>query len=551
MATDVTSEIHPSDPALDVEAIIIGSGFAGIRMLYELRLSGVSARVLEAGTDVGGTWYWNRYPGARTDTEAWAYCFRFDQEMLDEWEFPERFPTQPQVHKYLTAVVDRLDMRKDIQFSARVEGAKWDEGAGQWLVQIAGGDTLRCRWLISGTGLLSDPLPMPFPGADSFRGETYSSNRWPERDPDFKGKRVGIVGTGASAVQIIPEVAQEAGHLTVFQRTPNYVMPGRNYPISERQRQWIRDNHESLWDLCDQQVFGFPWTTLGRMFADVEPAEYDQVFEAGWEAGGFQFAFRTFDDILVNQDCNDLASEFVRNKIRAIVDDPGTAETLCPTDHPVFGKRPPLGHFYYEAFNRPNVSLVSVKDNPIVEIVPEGLKTQDGTVHEVDMIIFALGFDAVTGAITQIDLEGRGGLKITDRWQDGAQALLGISVDGFPNFFSIIGPQSAFTNIPPTIEKQAAFIGAAIRTARDAGSEVVEADPSAVHEWAEHCQTLLDATILQNGEAGSWFLGTNVPGKPRTVLFYFGGAGAYFGELAERAASGFPGFVMEPAGAPA
>ncbi len=357
---------------LDFEAVVIGAGFAGLRMLHECRQLGLSVRVLEAGTDIGGTWYWNRYPGARTDTESWAYCFRFDQELLDEWELVERFPSQPQVHKYLTAVATKHDMFSDIQFSTRVTSAHWDDEDNTWTVGTGTGESIRCRWLISGSGLLSTPLEIPFPGKEKFQGEIYMSNRWPKEEVSFSGKRVAVVGTGASAVQIIPEVAQVAAHLTVFQRTPNYVMPGRNHLVGERQREWIRNNHSYLWDLCETQVFAFPWTTENRFWNDTPPEKRERILDRGWEQGGFQFAFKTFDDMLVVKECNDAASEFVRNKIRAIVDDPETAENLCPNDHPIGSKRPPLGHFYYETYNRPNVSLVPVKDNPIAEITATG-----------------------------------------------------------------------------------------------------------------------------------------------------------------------------------
>ena len=531
---------------LDFDAVVIGAGFGGLRMLHECRELGLSVRVLEAGTDIGGTWYWNRYPGARTDTESWAYCFRFDQDLLDEWEFVERFPSQPQVHKYLTAVATKHDMFRDISFSTRVTGARWGDATNTWTVSTDTGESFRCRWLVSASGLLSSPLEIPFPGKDTFAGEIYMSNRWPKDEVSFAGKRVAVVGTGASAVQIIPEVAQVAEHLTVFQRTPNYVMPGRNHMVGERQREWIRNNYARLWDLCETQVFAFPWETENRFWNDTPPEKRERIFDRGWEQGGFQFAFKTYDDMLVVKECNDAASEYVRNKIRAIVDDPETAENLCPKDHPIFSKRTPLGHFYYETYNRPNVSLVPVKQNPIVEILPNGLKLADGSVYEVDMIIFALGFDAVTGAIMALDLVGRDGVSIQERWAEGAESYYGVAVDGFPNLFSIIGPQTSFTNIPPTIEKQCIFIGQAISRARATGSDVVEARPEAVKGWAAMCKTVLDMTLLPTGEAASWFLGTNVEGKRSNVLFFFGGAAPYYQLLNQAVADGFPGLAMEP-----
>jgi cyclohexanone monooxygenase len=532
-----------------VEAIVIGAGFAGLRMLHELRQIGVSARALEAGTDVGGTWYWNRYPGARTDTEAWAYNMRFDRELLDEWVWPERYPSQPQVQKYLSFVADRLDMRKDIDFSTRVTGATWDEEKVEWTVETNTGRTLRCHWLISASGLLSLPLDIPFGGLEKFKGEWYSSNTWPKEEPDFHGKRVAMVGTGASAVQIIPEVAKLADQLTIFQRTPNYVLPARNHALGQRQRDWIQRHWPELWAAVDEQPFAFPWPLQPRMFADVtDPEERQRILDATWEGGGFRIAFLAFGDILANAECNAEAAEFVRNKIRTIVEDPETAELLCPTDHPLFGKRPPLGHFYYETFNEPHVSLVSVKENPIAEVTETGLKLQDGSEYEADIIVFALGFDAVTGAIMGMNVKGRNGQTIQERWSDGGEAYLGIFVDGFPNLFSIFGPQTAFTNIPPTIERQAIFIGRTILEARARGADVVEAEPEAVHGWAQNCQAQLDMTILDTGEARSWFLATNVEGKPRKVLFYFGGGGAFYKDLDACAEANFRGLAMDRAG---
>jgi cyclohexanone monooxygenase len=533
---------------LDVEAIVIGAGFAGLRMLQELRRLDVTVRVFEAGTDVGGTWYWNRYPGARTDTEAWAYCFRFDQELLNEWEWPERYPAQPVVQSYLSWVADRLHMRRDITFSTRVTAGRWDEARAQWIVETSSGETLRCKWLISSTGLLSKPLEIPFPGIESFQGQWHSSNQWPKQGVDFTNKRVAIVGTGASAVQIIPEVAMDAETLTVFQRTPNFVLPARNHAISPRQREWVRKHHRELWANVDDHIFAFPWPMQERLWDSCSPEERQLAFDEGWEAGGFHFAFKTFADVLANAECNEAAADYIRQKIRAIVHDPETADKLCPTDHPLFGKRPPLGHFYYETFNEPHVSLVDVKANPVQEITPRGIRTADGVEHEADIIIFALGFDAVTGALMNIDLEGRDGVSIQQRWKSGGQAYLGIFVDGFPNLMSIFGPQTAFTNIPPTIERQAIFIGRAIEEARRRDADIIDAEPDAVRGWAADCQQQLDATILNTGEARSWFLATNVEGKPQTVLFYFGGAGAFNQALDECIDRDFSGLVMAPTG---
>jgi cation diffusion facilitator CzcD-associated flavoprotein CzcO len=531
----------------EYDAIVVGAGFGGLRALRELRdVLGMSVRVLEAGTDVGGTWYWNRYPGARTDTESWAYCFSFDEQLQQDWDWPERFPTQQHVLEYLRHVADRFDMRKDIQCSARVTAAVYDEERNRWTVEIEGGERFTSTYLVCASGVLSVTYDPPFPGLETFEGEWYQTSRWPKNPVDFQGKRVAVVGTGATGVQVIPIVAHEAEHLTVFQRTPNYVMPGRNHPLTEEQRREIKRNYDAIWAQARSQVFAFPMAPAGRLSCELTTEEdLRPVFEAGWEAGGFRYLFETVDDLLVDERVNDYASEFVREKIRAIVKDPDTAEKLCPKTHPVGGKRPPLGHFYYEAFNRENVELVDVRENPISEITPTGIRLRDGSEHEADVIIFAIGFDAVTGSLTHMDLRGRGGVSIAERWRDGAATYLGMSCDGFPNLFMILGPQGPFANLPPVIEAQVEFMGGVLARMREDGAERVEATPEAVDGWSRQCQELLDATIIANGlEDRPWFLGANIPGKPVSVLFYFGGAAAYFGELARVADADFEGLSV-------
>ena len=531
----------------DVEAIIIGAGFAGLRMLHELRRNGVSARVFEAAPDIGGTWYWNRYPGARTDTESWAYCFRFDQEMLDGWDWQERYASREQIHRYLCAVADRLDLRSDITCSTRVTAGTWDEDASQWVVETDTGETLRCRFLVSSTGLISHPLQNPYPGLDDFTGDVYSTSRWPEDDVNLAGEKVAVIGTGASGVQIITEVAHVADQLTVFQRTPNYVMPGRNHALSPRQKEWIRNNHGTFWEYVDQHIFAYPWPMKNRMYGEMTAEQRSRALDEAWEAGGFHFAFDTFSDLLFNPEANQVASDFVRDKIRAIVQDPQTAEALCPSDHPLFGKRPPVGNFYYETYNMPHVSLVDIKRNPIESFTPGGVRTADGVEHAADVIIFALGFDAFTGAILDLDLKGRGGVSIQERWKDGGATYLGMFVDGFPNFAAIYGPQTAFTNIIATIERQAIFIADTIAEARRRDADAFEAQADAVMTWVAGCQQQLDFTLLATGEAKSWFLGTNVEGKPNAPLVYLGGAPAYYAELDRVQAADFRGLVIERA----
>jgi cyclohexanone monooxygenase len=354
---------------------------------------------------------------------------------------------------------------------------------------------------------------------------------------------VGVVGTGATAVQVIPEIAHLAEHVTVFQRTPNYVMPSRNHPVTEAKRTEIKRNYDAIWAQARRQVFAFPMDPAGRTMADVTPEQHQQVLEAGWEAGGFRYIFETFDDLMVNEESNEVASEFLRNKIRAIVKDPKTAELFCP-DYPLATKRPPLGHFYYETFNRDNVTLVDVSDNPIQEITPRGLRTETDE-YQFNVIIFAVGFDAVTGALTHLDVRGTGGTTIAQKWAAGPETYLGICVEGFPNMFMISGPQAPFANIPVIIDNTVDWIGQAITHMRAGGHRRMDATAEASQEWSLLTKKLLDATILAKGErVHSWFLRANIPGKPVSVLFYFGGAGAYFDHCQQVADQNFPGLAF-------
>ncbi len=532
--------------ATDFDAIVIGAGFGGIRALYELRKMGLSVKVFEAATDVGGTWYWNRYPGARTDTEAWAYCYSFSKELLDEWDWADRMPTWDQVLAYLAHVVDRFDMRKHMEFSTRIKSAIYNEATKKWTLTTEAGKAYTCNYFISAAGLLTVAYEPPFKGLDSFKGKWYLTSRWPKEPVDFKGKRVGIVGSGSTAVQILPIVAQTAAHVSIFQRTPNYVVPGRNFPLDDAQRQSIKANYDAIWETVHKQVFAFPIERPHRTFDQFNSEERERIFEAGWETGGFRYFFETFEDITTNEEANAAAGEFVRKKIRAIVKDPKTAELLCP-NYPFAIKRPPVGNFYYEAFNRDNVSLVDVSKDPIREITPKGVRTETEE-HEFDIIIFALGFDAVTGALTNMDVRGKGGETVKNKWEAGPRTHLGITMDGFPNMFMLSGPQTPFANIPPVIEAAVTWFGTAIQRARDGGYTSIEATPAAVDTWTNHMQELLDTTLLGKGvDVGSWYLGANIPGKKPSVLFYFGGANNYFKELDESIAHEFKGVAFSNA----
>ena len=543
MAVEVENTT-PAPPVEDFGAIVVGAGFGGLRMLYELRQLGVSAKVIEAASDVGGTWYWNRYPGARTDSESWVYCYSFSKELQDDWDWAERYPSQPEVLRYLQHVAERFDLRKDIQFDTRVQSASYDEAANKWVVTTDQGETFTSTFLIPAMGPLSRPLDPPFEGLSSFQGDWYLTARWPDTDVDLTGKRVGVVGTGATGVQVVPLVAQQAAHVTVFQRTPNFVIAAGNRKLTDEERQQIKDRYEAIWARTQQQAGGFAMDGTNRSVQGTTPDEQQQVFEDIWRAGGFQFLFESFNDIMLDEASNEVAAEFIRSQIRAIVKDPATAELLCPKGYPLGAKRPPLGHSYYEAYNRDNVTLVDVSGDAIEPITPTGVRTVNGNEYEVDVLIFATGFDASTGALLATDIRGRDGQALRDKWAHGPRTYLGLAVDGFPNMFMISGPQSPFANIPVIIDNAVRWISRAVAHETRDDVAYLEASPEAVQQWVDETQMIVDATLVGRGEnVRSWFLGANIEGKPHGAFFFHGAANDYFDRISGVADHNFDGFV--------
>ncbi|MYE80553.1 MAG: NAD(P)/FAD-dependent oxidoreductase [Gammaproteobacteria bacterium] len=521
--------------------MVIGAGFGGLRALLELRGLGLETKVLEAGGGVGGTWYWNRYPGARSDSEAWSYCYSFSRELWNEWDWPDRLPGQSDVLAYLDHVADRMDLRKDIVLETRVTRAEYRERQADWQVETDLGDRYRCRYLVSAGGILSVPIQPAFDGLDTFEGDWYMTSRWPAGGVDVAGRRVAIVGSGATAVQVLPIVAKTAGHVTLLQRTPNYVIPARNRPLEDGEREALKAGFEEVWREVRNQVFALPIPPANRVADGLPPGEIERILERGWERGGFQFIFETFDDLLVNERSNALAAEFIRKKIRTIVVDPAVAEALCPR-YPLMAKRPPLGTEYYESFNRDNVSLVDVSGSPIGGITPTGIRVADRTV-DCDVIVFALGFDAGTGALSALEVTGPGGVTIRDKWREGPRTHLGIMVDGFPNLFMISGPQSPFANIPPVVENSVDWIGKAILAIREKRAVSMEPKEESVAGWAALLKQYVDATVIRHGsDVRSWFVGANVEGKPTSAQFHFGGAATYFAQLEQSMESGFDEF---------
>ena len=526
------------------DALIVGAGFSGLYQLLCLRdRLGLSALVLEAGDGVGGTWYWNRYPGARCDSESHSYSYYFSEELLKEWEWSERYPEQREILRYLNHVADRFDLRRDIQFGTRVAAARYDEAENLWRVTTEAGESLEARFLITAVGCLSTANVPAIPGLGDFAGEWYHTGQWPHGGVDFAGKRVGQIGTGSTGIQAVPVIAAQAAHLTVFQRTANYSVPARNGPLSPEFMRWAKENSAEIRRVMHSTTNGHPFTISDRSALEVAPEERRAVYEAAWEKGGLQFR-AAFRDILTDGAANATAAEFIRAKIREIVQDPDTAAKLTAFDHPFAAKRPPIDTEYFEAFNRPNVSLVDVRASPIERITPRGIKTQDAE-HELDVIVFATGFDAMTGPLLNIDIRGRGGRRLKEAWRDGPRAYLGLGVSGFPNLFTITGPgsPSVLCNMPVAIEQHVEWITDCIAHLRRRGLGRIEAEVDAADRWVEHVNAAADATLLPQASS-SWYLGANVPGKPRVFMPYAGGMARYRGICDEVAAKGYEGFAL-------
>jgi len=530
--------------ASPIDAIVVGAGFSGINMVRLLRDRGFDVLGIEAGDGVGGTWYWNRYPGARTDSEAFYYCYSFDQELLKSWKWSERYPAQPEVRAYLEHAADRFDVRRLFRFGVRVLGSRWDESTSTWAVQLDTSEIVYTRFLVSAMGILSAPNAPEIPGVETFEGRRVFAQQWPD-DVDLTGKRVGIIGTGATGIQLTPVAAKLAAELFVLQRTPHYIIPNRNRPMTDEWRSQIHEQYDQIWEKVRSHPFAMPFTSRGLMGADATEESLETIFEEGWANGGLAFLFETFDDLLTNPEVNAVASEFFRKKIREVVHDPETAEKLTPRDYPLGAKRLPGEHSYYEAFNRPNVHVVDIRSTPIVEFTPKGLRLQDGTELELDIVVFATGFDAFSGAVSRVDIRGRSGVSIAEKWADGPATYLGIAVHDFPNFFMIGGPQSPFANNPPLGEAEGEYIARAVEFARDKGLSAIEPDLQREQEWDQLVQSMTEGTVFPQGEAvNSWIVGANIPGKKRVVQVYFGGAADYVNRLNESADTGFPDYVV-------
>ena len=530
---------------MDYDAIVIGAGFAGMFMLHRLREMGLSTVVIEKGDGVGGTWYWNRYPGARCDIDSVDYCYSFSPELLAEWRWSERFATQPEILRYLEFVADRLDLRRDIRFSTTLRAAEYDEGANTWTVSLSDGTSLTSRYLIMAVGNLSEPKRPDIPGVDSFAGEAYHTAQWPKEGVDFSGKRVGVIGTGSTGIQAIPLIAQEAEHLYVFQRTPNYSMPARNAPLDPAYVDEVLAGFDQRREMARNSDAGTPFPAPTKATFEVSDEEREAMFEAGWARGGINSLSYAFTDFFTDEKANAAAQEFARRKIREIVKDPETADSLCPSHH-IGTKRTCVDTNYFATYNRDNVTLVDLRKDPIVEITPAGVRTSTRQI-DLDCLVYAVGFDAMTGAISAIDISGRDGLSLREAWSDGPGTYLGLAVAGFPNLFLVTGPGSpaVLSNVVLSIEQHVEWISACLAWLRDHDLDRIEATPEAQDAWVAYVNDLADATLYP--QAASWYLGTNIPGKPRVFMPYVNGCGNYRRECDEVVRDGYRGFTTSAA----
>jgi cyclohexanone monooxygenase len=536
------TETQRESVSREMDVVIVGAGFGGMYMLHRVRELGLSAIVFDVAAGVGGTWYWNRYPGARCDVESMQYSYSFSEDLQQAWEWSEVFAGQPEILRYANFVADRLDLRRDMRFETRVTGAEFNEATHRWTVRTDRGDLVSARFCVMATGCLSAARMPDFPGLDSFEGKTYHTGQWPHAGVDFTGLRVGVVGTGSSAIQSIPVIAEQAAHVTVFQRTPNFSIPSRNRPMSQDYARSWKDVYPEKRAEARMTRNGILANPNDQSAIETPEQERLAVLEERWESGGTTF-MAAFNDLIFNKASNDTAAEFVRGKIRAMVKDPARAALLAPTSHPIGTKRICVDTDYYLTYNKPNVDLVDVRDAPIEAVTPDGLLV-GGKEYQFDAIVFATGFDAMTGALTRMGIVGRGGEALADKWEAGPRTYLGLMTAGFPNMFMITGPgsPSVLSNMMVSIEQHVDWIASCLRDLIVRQTDCIEATVSAEDAWVEHVNEVAHTTLYPS--AASWYMGANIPGKPRVFMPYIGGVGAYRLKCDEVAANGYEGFSL-------
>jgi cation diffusion facilitator CzcD-associated flavoprotein CzcO len=538
-----------SESPAHVDAVVVGAGFAGLYAHHRLRALGLSLQGYEGAADVGGTWWWNRYPGARCDVESMDYSYSFSPELEQEWTWSERYATQPEILRYVNHVADRFDLRRDIRFETRVTAATWDENAQRWDVVTDRGDHVSAQFCIMATGCLSDAKQPEIDGIDTFEGEIFHTGRWPHEGVDFSGLRVGVIGTGSSGIQSIPVIAQEAAHVTVFQRTPNFTMPAKNAPLDpeavQARKARAREHRQAMRESRAGVVVPMPEDSALR----VDDEARDAQFERAWDSGTLYGMVAAFNDLLIDRDANDTAAAYVRARIREVVEDPEVAERLSPRNHPFGTKRPCLDTHYYATYNRDNVTLVDVRSTPITEITPAGIRTATDE-FSVDVIVFATGFDAMTGPLLRPDITGSEGVKLRDKWAAGPRTYLGIATAGFPNLFTITGPgsPSVLVNMLVAIEQHVDWVADCIASLRARRLASIDATVAAEDAWVDHVNAVANLTLFPS--ANSWYMGANVPGKPRVFMPYIGGLPRYTETCDAVAHDDYRGFTLTPASAP-
>jgi cyclohexanone monooxygenase len=528
------------------DVVVVGAGFAGMYMLHRLRGQGMTARVYEQGDGVGGTWYWNRYPGARCDVESMQYSYSFSEELQQEWDWSERYAPQPEILKYANHVADRFNLRPDIQFNTRVERAEFDESANIWSVVTSDGKTVTAKYVVLATGCLSNARMPEIKGLDRFEGKVYHTGHWPHEAVDFTGQRVAVIGTGSSGIQSVPIIAEQASQLTVFQRTANFSIPARNAVLTEEERHWFRQKYPEIRRFAREEARNGIYTEMpDRGALDDGDNERRTKYESRWSKGGLTF-MSVYNNRALDKTANDTAADFVREKIVEIVKDTETAKLLQPNNHPIGSKRICIDTDYFATFNRPNVTLVDIKTNPIEEITANAVRA-GAKDYEVDALVLATGFDAMTGSVAKIDIRGRNGQTLNQKWAEGPKTYLGLMSAGFPNLFIITGPgsPSVLSNMIVSIEQHVDWITDCVAYMRASGLETMEANKDAEDKWVAHVNEVAYTTLYP--QANSWYMGANVPGKPRIFMPYIGGVGPYRQICNDVAAKGYEGFVMQGA----
>lgn len=527
-----------------LDAVVVGAGFSGLYMLLKLREAGFKTLAFEKGEGVGGVWYWNRYPGAKCDTESFSYNYTFSEELFQEWSWSSRYPEQPEILAYLNYVADKFDLKKDIQFNQTIISAHFNAQSQRWDIRTQDGQQFSAKYFISGVGCLSASNMPAIQGQHLFKGQAYHTGHWPHEKVNFKGKRVGVIGTGSSGVQSIPEIAKDAEQLFVFQRTPQYVAPANNRPYSEQERQHIKNSFQTLKAQMHQTMFGMPQDPPNKSAMEDSVEQRLQVFERAWNKGGFYLA-TSYNDLLLNEQSNAAIADFFRDKIAESIEDSEVARQLQPQYY--YGtKRPILGTQFYETFNQPHVKLVDIKENPIVAIDESGLQTVDEH-FELDILVYATGYDGMTGPLFKMDIRGVAGISLQDKWENGAatRTYLGLSTAGFPNFFMITGPESpsVLSNMPLCIEQHVDWITDCLNYMRNCDYDLIEASVRAEEQWSARCQEIAEYTLFTKAE--SWYTGANIAGKPRRFLIYLPGIGPYRQLCKEIAADQYRGFQFK------